>query len=96
MKKCRLVIGHRWHNQPAVEKQVALIFAGTNGYLDSVPVSEVRAFEVELYRFLETRHASLLSGIAEKKQLDDQLKAALGEAIKEFAADFASRKASAA
>src|SRR5246127_249104 len=64
----------------AVEKQVAIIFAGTNGYLDAVPVSELRAFEPELYSFLESRYPQLLRGIAEKKQLDDQLKGSLTEA----------------
>src|SRR6184192_2160336 len=39
-----------------VERQVAIIFAGTNGYLDNIGVPEVRAFESELYKFLETRH----------------------------------------
>jgi F-type H+/Na+-transporting ATPase subunit alpha len=79
-----------------VEKQVAIIFAGTVGHLDNVPVSDLRAFETELYKFLEARHANVLSGIAEKKQLDDQLKAALDAAVREFASDFASRTASAA
>jgi F-type H+-transporting ATPase subunit alpha len=79
-----------------VEKQVAIIYAGTVGHLDNVPVAELRSFETELYRFLETRHATLLGSIAEKKQLDDQLKAALDAAIREFVTDFTSRKASAA
>src|SRR5712675_1729796 len=48
-----------------VERQVAIIFAGTNGMLDSIPVSELRNFEAELYQFMETRHANVLSGIAE-------------------------------
>jgi F-type H+-transporting ATPase subunit alpha len=80
----------------AVEKQVAIIFAGTNGYLDPVPVSELRAFETELYSFLESRYPQVLRGIAEKKQLDDQLKGALNESVKDFAAQFAARKAAAA
>jgi F-type H+-transporting ATPase subunit alpha len=80
----------------AVEKQVAIIFAGTNGYLDAVPVSELRAFEIELYRFLESRYPQVLRGVAEKKQLDDQLKGALNDAVKEFAGQFAARKAAAA
>jgi len=80
----------------AVERQVAIIYAGTNGYLDDIPVSEVRTFETELYTFLDTRHPQLLRGIAEKKQLDDQLKATLDAAVKEFKSDFASRKAAAA
>src|SRR5881392_1140791 len=46
-----------------VERQVAIIFAGTNGYLDPIGVPEVRAFESELYKFLETRHPQVLRGI---------------------------------
>ena len=80
----------------AVERQIAIIFAGTNGYLDSIPVGELRNFETELYKFIETRHSRLFQGVAEKKQLDDQLKAALTDAVKEFAGDFAARKAAAA
>jgi F-type H+-transporting ATPase subunit alpha len=79
-----------------VEKQVAMLYAGTVGLLDAVAVPDLRAFETELYTFLETRHSAILTGIAEKKQLDDQMKAALDAAIKEFAGDFASRKANAA
>src|SRR4026209_862122 len=47
----------------AVEKQVAIIYAGTAGHLGNVPVSELRAFETELYSFLETRHANVLTGV---------------------------------
>ncbi len=79
-----------------VERQVAIIYAGTNGHLDSVPIPSLRNFEVELYRFIETRHPQIFRGIVEKKQLDDQLKGALDAAVREFAADFAGRKASAA
>jgi F-type H+/Na+-transporting ATPase subunit alpha len=80
----------------AVERQVAIIYAGTNGYLDNIAVSEVRAFEVELYKFIETRYPEVFRGIVEKKQLDDQLKGALDRAVKEFAGDFSARKAAAA
>src|SRR5262250_2504744 len=44
----------------AVEKQVAIIFAGTNGYLDAIPISEIRSFETELYSFLDARHPEVL------------------------------------
>src|SRR5881396_327410 len=77
----------------AVERQVALVYAGTNGYLDNIPVSDVGAFESELYAFTETRHPQVFRDIATKKQLDDQLKGALERAVKEFAGDFAARKA---
>jgi F-type H+-transporting ATPase subunit alpha len=79
-----------------VERQVAIIFAGTNGYLDNIPVSEVRSFETELFKYIETRHPQVFTGIAEKKQLDDQLKAALNTAVQEFARDFTARKAAVA
>jgi F-type H+-transporting ATPase subunit alpha len=80
----------------SVERQVAIIYAGTQGYLDSVPVSSVHEFETELFRYIETRHPQLFSGIAEKKQLDDQLKAELDAAVQQFAKDFSARKAAAA
>jgi F-type H+/Na+-transporting ATPase subunit alpha len=79
-----------------VERQVAIIFAGTTGYLDAIPTSEVRDFETGLYQFIETRTPQVFRGIAEKKQLDDQLKAALDGAVKEFAATFAASRATAA
>jgi F-type H+-transporting ATPase subunit alpha len=80
----------------AVERQVAIVFAGTNGYLDTIPLSEVRAFEIELYKFIESRYPQLFGGIVEKRQLDDQLKGQLTAAVKEFTTDFAARKAAAA
>src|SRR5689334_18247973 len=79
-----------------VEKQVAIIYAATNGHLDPIDVGNIRSFETELYSYLDARHPQVLRGIAEKKQLDDQLKAALNSAVKEFATDFAARKAAAA
>ncbi len=79
-----------------VERQIAIIYAGTNGYLDSVALPDIRTFEVELYNFIETRHPQVFRGIVEKKQLDDQLKASLDAAVREFAGEFASRKATAA
>jgi F-type H+-transporting ATPase subunit alpha len=80
----------------AVERQIAIIFAGTNGYLDTIALGELREFEIGLYRHIESRYPQLFRGIAEKKQLDDELKAALTSAVKEFATDFAARKAAAA
>jgi F-type H+-transporting ATPase subunit alpha len=78
-----------------VERQVAIIYAGINGYLDTVAVADVRAFETELYQFIESRHPDVFRGIVEKKQLDDPLKAALDTAVKAFSTQFASRKAAA-
>src|SRR5262249_11030736 len=79
-----------------VERQVAIIYAGTNGFLDNIPVPEVRNFESELYQFVETRYPQLFTNLRDKKQLDDELKNALNTAVKEFAGDFSARKATAA
>jgi F-type H+-transporting ATPase subunit alpha len=79
-----------------VEKQIAIIFAGTNGYLDAIPTSEVRSFELGLYQHIESRDPQLFKNIAEKKQLDDQLKGALNQAVKDFAATFTASRATAA
>src|SRR4051794_40368024 len=79
-----------------VERQVAIIYAGTNGYLDKIPVSAMAAFETELYQYIDTRAPEVFSGIRDKKQLDDEVKGALNTAVKEFAGDFAARKAAAA
>ena len=80
-----------------VERQVALIYAGVNGYLDNIAPGDLRAFETELYRFIESRQPEIFRGIAEKKQLDDELKNALNAAMKEFSGKTfaAARKAAA-
>ena len=80
----------------AVERQVAIIFAGTNGYLDNIAIGDIRTFESELYAYLESRSPEVLRSIAEKKQLDDQIKASLNAAVKTFATEFAARKSAAA
>src|SRR5262249_19215569 len=74
-----------------VERQVALIYAGTNGYLDNIALPDIRAFETELYKFIDVRHPQVFKDIVAKKQLDDQTKAALDAAVKEFATQFAAR-----
>ena len=53
----------------------------------------MRRYEEDLYRFLETRHPAVLTGIAEKKILDDEMKAALEAALKEFSQQFVRRRA---
>jgi F-type H+-transporting ATPase subunit alpha len=79
----------------SVEKQVAIVFAATSGYLDPVPVEQLRAYEDGLYRFLETRHPGVLSAIADKKVLDDEVKGALKGALDEYGKDFAAGAAAA-
>ena len=79
-----------------VEKQIAMIYAGTNGYLDSVATADVRRFEEELFKALETRHPGMLTAIAEKKQLDDEMKKDLDGVLKELGATLAGSRQTAA
>jgi F-type H+-transporting ATPase subunit alpha len=72
----------------SVEKQVIIIYAATKGFIDPVAIEDVRRYEEDLYRFLETRHPGVLTGISEKKILDDDLKAAVEAALKEFGQQF--------
>jgi F-type H+-transporting ATPase subunit alpha len=72
----------------AVEQQVIIIYAATNGYLDPVAVEDVRAYEPELHQFFQTRRAQLLASLGEKKQIDDAIKADLNQALKEFTENF--------
>ncbi len=81
----------------AVERQVLILFAGTNGFLDAVDESDVATYERDLYQFIETRHKELFDRLTEQKKLDDQLKADVTAAIKAFTEQFvATRKGVAA
>jgi F-type H+-transporting ATPase subunit alpha len=76
-----------FHPLPA-EKQVIILFAGTQGYLDEIKVSSIRAFEDGLYKYLDSGQTALLNDIATKKALDDDLKRRIGDALKEYKANF--------
>jgi F-type H+/Na+-transporting ATPase subunit alpha len=72
----------------SVEKQVLLIYAGTNGFLDQVPVPEIQRYEQELYRFIETRRPEIFKGLAAKQLLDDQMRGEIDQSLKEFGETF--------
>src|SRR6185437_2104196 len=72
----------------SAEKQVAILFAGTQGLLDDVEVRDLRAFEDVFYPYLESAAPAVLTDIATKKALDDDIKARLTAAIKEYKAGF--------
>ena len=79
-----------------VEKQVLMIFAGTNGFLDPIATDEGGKYEQEMYRFFDTRKPAVLRTLAEKKQLDDGLKADVMAALKEFGETYVASKKAAA
>jgi F-type H+-transporting ATPase subunit alpha len=71
-----------------VEKQVVIIYAATKGHLDAIDVEQVRRYEEELFRLLQARHPHVLSSIAEKKMLDDDLRKNLDSALAECGKQF--------
>jgi len=64
-------------------KQILIIFAGTNGFFDDLPVDQVRDFEAELYKYVDATNPGLLRTIMEKKVLDDTLKAEMSKVVKQ-------------
>ena len=64
-----------------VEEQVAVIYTGINGYLDDVPVSEVRPFIAKLRTFLKSSAGSLLTTIKSEQKLSDSSEESLKKAI---------------
>jgi F-type H+-transporting ATPase subunit alpha len=67
-----------------VEKQVLIIFAGANKYLDDLAVPETRRFEQELFPFVETNYGGVLKTLREKKAIDDTLRAEMLKALDAF------------
>ncbi len=72
------------YNPIPVEKQIVIIYAGTHGYLDDIPVESVRKFEKELYAFLDNERPDILKEISEKKKLDEELENKIKSALEEF------------
>src|SRR5213594_3829480 len=79
-----------------VEKQVIIIFAGTNGFLDDLAVEDCGPFEQRLYDFLDASYPALGKKIAEKKQLDDALRGEVRKVLDEFKAKFLAERKTAA
>ena len=67
-----------------VERQILIIYAATNGYVDHLPETAVRKYEADLYRFLDSRHPELLEQLRTKRQFDDDLKKLTNKVLDEF------------
>jgi F-type H+-transporting ATPase subunit alpha len=70
------------------EKQVAIIYAATKGFLEGLAVNKLAAYEKDLYEFLESKHPEILETIRTKKALDKDLEAQLKTALEEFGKAF--------
>ncbi|MDH3283409.1 MAG: F0F1 ATP synthase subunit alpha [Acidobacteriota bacterium] len=72
------------YNPLPVEKQIMIIFAGTNGYLDRIPLDKIGEYESRLYDFLDGSRPEVLQEILDKKKLDDELVENMRSALDEF------------
>ena len=66
------------------EKEVAILFAGANGYLDEWPVDSIADYEKQMLEFMESKHPELLQEIKEKSDISEELEAKLKSALDEF------------
>ncbi|MDQ2899164.1 MAG: F0F1 ATP synthase subunit alpha [Acidobacteriota bacterium] len=90
------ILKQRQYEPLPVEKQILIIYAGTTGILDDIPVEQCRAFEEEMYRFMDNAHPAIRQQIVEKKALDDGLKKDLTAALLEFKERFTADQKAAA
>jgi F-type H+-transporting ATPase subunit alpha len=72
----------------SVEKQVLIIFAAVNGYLDDIPVASISTYEEELFNFIESRHPDVLRDLSEKQKIDTELQKKLKNALDELKKEF--------
>lgn len=72
----------------SVERQIVIIFAGTKGYLDSIPVNKITKFEGDLYPFIEAKYPNIFETLSTKKAIDSNLEALLKQALEEFVSVF--------
>ena len=71
-----------------VEYQIMIIFAATQKYLLDIPVEDVQGFEKALFEYVDTKYPDIPATIRDKKEIDDDIKAALIKAIEECKADY--------
>ncbi len=71
-----------------VERQVAILWVVTNGYLDDIAVGQVRDFEAQFYRYLEAEQPELMASLADKQALDDEVVEGLQGRCRDVQADF--------
>ncbi len=71
-----------------VEKQILIVYAGTNGFVDDLPLTVLKKYEQELYSFIESKHPDIYEDILKKRELDSDLRAKLNKALEEFKGAF--------
>jgi F-type H+-transporting ATPase subunit alpha len=82
------ILKQQQYSPVSLERQIALVFAATNGYLDEIPVENCREFENEFLELMETKHKALLFSIVEVKDITDSIKKDLNEVLTSFTERF--------
>ncbi|MFN4917270.1 MAG: F0F1 ATP synthase subunit alpha [Ignavibacteria bacterium] len=82
------ILKQQQYSPVTLERQIALVFAATNGYLDEIPVENCREFENEFLELMETKHKALLFSIVEVKDITDSIKKDLNEVLTSFTERF--------
>jgi F-type H+/Na+-transporting ATPase subunit alpha len=72
----------------AIERQIVIIYAATNAYLDELPVGSIKRYEQELFDVMEARHKDILNAIADKQELTDDITGKLKDALTSFTNSF--------
>ena len=72
----------------AVERQILILYAGTNGFVDELPLAALKRYEQELYSFIESKHPDIFADILKKRELDGDLRAKITKALEEFKGAF--------
>jgi F-type H+/Na+-transporting ATPase subunit alpha len=76
------------YNPLSLEKQVVILFAGTKGFLDKYPIEVLGKYEAGLYQFMEDRFPNIMTGIAEKREITDELDKQIREALNAYDEEF--------
>ncbi len=82
------ILKQKQYSPVPVEKQVLLIYAATNGYVDDYPVTALAKYEQEIYQFFEGKHPEILEEIRTKKELTQDLKEKMNRALDELKETF--------
>ena len=75
-----------------MQKQVTILYAGANGYLDSLPVNTLKDYEAELYNYIESNDPSIFADLKAQEVFTDEIKAKLNKALTSFGETFKATK----
>ena len=76
----------------SMQKQVTILYAGTRGHLDTLPLDALKDYEHELYSYIESNHPDIFDTLAEKQEIDDSLDAKMKQALTAFGDSFKASK----